>query len=116
MNVEIWSDFVCPFCCMGKRHFEMACRDLPFQDDIEVIYRSFELDPTAPPANMHRLIADKRGISHDQAQSLNAQMAKRAAAVGLTYHFDTMLPTNSFNAHRLAHFAKPQGKMQELCE
>jgi predicted DsbA family dithiol-disulfide isomerase len=119
MRIEIWSDFVCPFCYIGKRHLDLALGQLPFKDEVEVIYRSFELDPNAPlnPAtNIHGLLAAKYGISVEQAKSLNSDVAKRAGAVGLTFHFDTMIPTNSFDAHRLSHFAAAHGKMYEMAE
>jgi predicted DsbA family dithiol-disulfide isomerase len=119
MKIEIWSDFVCPFCYIGKRHLELAIGQLPFKDEVEVVYRSFELDPNAPlnpPTNIHGLLAQKYGISVEQAKSLNADVAKRAAAVGLAFHFDTMIPTNSFDAHRLAHFAAAHGKMYDMAE
>jgi predicted DsbA family dithiol-disulfide isomerase len=119
MKIEIWSDFVCPFCYIGKRHLELALGQLPFKDEVEVVYRSFELDPNAPlnPAtNIHGLLAEKYGISIEQAKSLNADVAKRAEAVGLTFQFDTMIPTNSFDAHRLAHFAATHGKMYDMAE
>jgi predicted DsbA family dithiol-disulfide isomerase len=119
MKIEIWSDFVCPFCYIGKRHLEMALGQVPFKDEVEVVYRSFELDPNAPlnpTTNIHGLLAAKYGISIEQAKSLNADVAKRAEAVGLTFQFDTMIPTNSFDAHRLAHFAAAHGKMYEMAE
>jgi predicted DsbA family dithiol-disulfide isomerase len=119
MKIEVWSDFVCPFCYIGKRHLEQALSQLTFKDKVEVVYRSFELDPHAPlnpRTDIHGLLAEKYGMSVEQAKSLNADVARRAAAVGLTFHFDTMIPTNSFDAHRLAHFAANHGKLPEMAE
>ncbi len=119
MKIEIWSDYVCPFCYIGKRHLEQALSQLSLQNEVDVVYRSFELDPNAeltPGKNMHRLLADKYGISIEQAKAMNDEVAKRAQAVGLTYYFDTMIPTNSFDAHRLTHFAAEHGKMHEMVE
>lgn len=119
MKVEIWSDFVCPFCYIGKRHLEQALSQLPYKDHVDVVYRSFELDPNAEPNsghNMHSLLAEKYGMSIERAKLMNAEVAKRAQAVGLTYYFDTMIPTNSFDAHRLMHFAAENGKMNEMAE
>lgn len=119
MKIEIWSDFVCPFCYMGKRHLEIARAELPSPDGIEVVYRSFELDPDAPrhkEGNVHENLAAKYGMSVEEAQSMNQQMGERAAAVGLTYRFDTMIPTNTFDAHQLEHFAEAHGKMYDIAE
>jgi predicted DsbA family dithiol-disulfide isomerase len=119
MKIEIWSDFVCPFCYIGKRHLEQALSQLPFHNEVEVVYRSFELDPHAelnPGKNMHQLLAEKYGMSIERAKAMNDEVAKRAQAVGLTYHFDTMIPTNSFDAHRLTHFAAEHGKMNDMAE
>ncbi len=120
MKVEIWSDFVCPYCYIGKRHLELASNDLSFKNEIEIIYHSFELDPKAPinheRADIHDQLAKKLGVSREEAKSMNDEVASQAESVGLQYRFDTMIPTNTFDAHRLAHFAKEQGKAYELTE
>lgn len=119
MKVEIWSDFVCPFCYIGKRRFEQAMQQLPNREDIEVIFRSFELDPQAEremKIDVHDLLAAKYGMTREQAKAANENVANQAKAVGLTYHFDTVIPTNSFDAHRLTHFAAKYGKMNEMAE
>lgn len=119
MKVEIWSDFVCPFCYIGKRRFEQAMQQLPNREDIEVIFRSFELDPQAEremKIDVHDLLAAKYGMTREQAKAANENVVNQAKAVGLTYHFDTVIPTNSFDAHRLTHFAAKYGKMNEMAE
>lgn len=119
MNVEIWSDFACPFCYIGKRHFEQALRECGFLDDVQVTFRSFELSPDAdrdPGLTIHELLAQKYGISVEQARVMNDQMTARAQTVGLTYRMDSIKPTNMFDAHRLTHFAAEHGKLYELTE
>lgn len=119
MKVEIWSDMVCPFCYIGKRRFEAALEQFPQRADVEVIYKSFELDPNAmrdPGKNMHALLAEKYGMSMEQAKAANENVSNQAKSVGLTYRFDTMIPTNSFDAHRLTHLAAKHGKMTEMTE
>lgn len=119
MKVEIWSDFVCPFCYIGKRHFEAALNQFANKSSVEVVYKSFELDPNAKlhyDMDMHHLLAAKYGMSLEQAKAANENVSRQAAQVGLTYHFDTMQPTNTFAAHRLVHFATQQGKMTEMAE
>jgi predicted DsbA family dithiol-disulfide isomerase len=119
MKVEIWSDYVCPFCYIGKRHFEEALNQFANKSSVEVIYKSFELDPNAKlkyDVDMHQLLASKYGMSIEQAKAANENVSKQAEMVGLTYHFDTMIPTNSFDAHRVTHFAAQYGKMAEMAE
>ncbi len=50
MHVEIWSDIACPWCYVGKRRFEAALAAFAHRDDVEVTWRSFELDPPRPPS------------------------------------------------------------------
>lgn len=119
MKVEIWSDFMCPFCYIGKRRFENALALFPNKDQVEVVYRSFELDPGAsyePGVSMDELLASKYGMSIEQARAANANVTQQAASVGLTYHMDRIIPANSFDAHRLVHFASQHGKMKEMTE
>lgn len=116
MKIDIWSDFACPFCYIGKRHLETA---LAGHENVEIIFHSFELDPQAAThytEDIHRLIANKYGVSYEQAKANNNQIVQMAAATGLTYDFDAMQPTNTFTAHRLAQYAKEQGKGNQFVE
>src|SRR5215470_7444553 len=82
MQVEIWSDVVCPWCYLGKRHFERALEQFPHRGEVEVTYRSFELDPSAPPgANTAtvELLASKYGMTLEQAREAQREMEQRAA-------------------------------------
>lgn len=119
MKVEIWSDFMCPFCYIGKRRFEAALNHFPNKEDVEVVYRSFELDPNAsykPGVSMTELLASKYGMSIEQAEASNRNITQQAAQLGLTYHLDKIIPANSFDAHRLVHFASQHDKMKEMTE
>ncbi|WP_059053268.1 DsbA family oxidoreductase [Paenibacillus senegalimassiliensis] len=119
MKIEIWSDFACPFCYIGKRRLEKALDLFEHRDKVEVIYRSFELDPGAPrdtESSIYELLAVKYGLSLQQAQESNQNVAQQAKADGLNYHFDTLIPTNTFDAHRLLHYAAAHGKAKEMSE
>jgi len=119
MKVEIWSDFICPYCYIGKRRFESALSEFPYKEQMEVIYRSFELDPHAEKdqhTDIHGALARKFHISYEQAKSMNENVGRLARDVGLTYRFEKMIPTNTFDAHRLMHFAKAHGRMKEMVE
>jgi predicted DsbA family dithiol-disulfide isomerase len=117
MKVEIWSDVVCPWCYIGKRRFERAVER--FDGEVEVVWRSFELDPDAPATREHGAsehLAAKYGMSIEQAEASHAQMTELAAQEGLEYHFEKARGGNSFDAHRLIHLATAHGKQAEAQE
>jgi predicted DsbA family dithiol-disulfide isomerase len=117
LTVEIWSDVVCPWCYIGKRRFEAAAAQFPHE--VEYTWRSFELDPSAPPTREHGAtehLAAKYGMSLDQARASHAQMTELAAQEGLEYHFDKARGGNSFDAHRLIHLAAAHGRQDEAKE
>jgi len=119
LTVEIWSDVVCPWCYVGKRRFEKALSAFARRDEVEVVWRSFELDPHAPPEREHsgaEHLAAKYGMSLEQAERSNAQMTELAASEGLEYHLDRTRGGNSFDAHRLIHLAKDHGLQAQMNE
>jgi len=112
MKVEIWSDVMCPFCYIGKRRFENALEHFAQKEEIEIEWKSFQLNPymkTDPTININQYLADIKGWDLDQAKSMNDHVTGMAAEVGLTYDFDKAVVANSFNAHRLSHLAKKHG-------
>ena len=119
MQVEIWSDVVCPWCYLGKKRFEQALAGFEHRDDVQVIYRSFELDPTSPPGvttpTVERL-ASKYGMSAEQASQAQRQMEERAAGDGLTFRMDGLRSGNTRDAHRLIQLAKERGRQAALVE
>ncbi|MBI3518624.1 MAG: DsbA family oxidoreductase [Bacteroidetes bacterium] len=119
MKVEIWSDVMCPFCYIGKHKFEKALEQFPHKNNIEVVWKSFQLDPTTvtdPSLNTIEHLAHKKGWSKQQAQETTAHVTNIAKQVGLDFHFDKAVVANSFDAHRLSHLAKKYGKQNELEE
>lgn len=111
MQIEIWSDMICPWCYIGKRRFEKALEQVGQRENINVIWRSFELDPGAPlrfPGTLNEMLARKYGVSLQQAEEMNARVTGLAAEVGLEYRLTDARPGNTFDAHRLLHFAASQ--------
>lgn len=111
MQVEIWSDIICPWCYIGKRRFEMALANFARRESVHVIWRSFELDPNSPPqypGTLEEMLARKYGVSPQQAASMNARVTALAGEVGLEYRLTNARPGNTFDAHRLLHFAAAQ--------
>lgn len=119
MKVEIWSDVMCPFCYIGKKRFEKAINSLGMEGEVDVVYRSFLLDPdleTDPSMNVTQHLAKKKGISLEEAQKMNEYVTGMAAEEGLTYDLGNAVVANSRNAHRLLHLAKSKGKQAEFKE
>lgn len=112
MKIDIWSDIVCPFCYIGKRHLELALAKFPHRDDVQIVWHSFELDPSAPaelPEGLVEHIAHKYGMSEAQSIASQEDIAARAAAVGLDFEWRKAIPGNTFDAHRLVHLAATHG-------
>ncbi|MBD7970639.1 DsbA family oxidoreductase [Paenibacillus gallinarum] len=119
MKIEIWSDYMCPFCYIGKRRFEEALESFPHKDQVEVVYRSYELNPNEArytEQTTYDSLAKKYGMSAQEAKSMTENVVAQARTVGLNYNFDVLKPTNSFDAHRLTHYAAEQGKASEMTE
>jgi predicted DsbA family dithiol-disulfide isomerase len=119
MNIEIWSDYACPFCYMGKARLEQALSRFPHASEVKVVYRSFELDPYAERDvgyDVYDMLSQKYGMTREQAIEMNKRVAAQASELGLTYRFDTMILTNTFDAHRLTHWAALHGKQAEMAE
>lgn len=112
MRIEIWSDVVCPWCYVGKRRLEKALAGFEHADDVEIVYRSFELDPTAP-RHGHELatgvIARKYGRSEDEMRDMQQQLIELAAQDGLDFKLFDTVHTNTVDAHRLLHLALETG-------
>lgn len=119
MKVEIWSDVVCPWCYIGKRRFERALARFPHADEVEVEWRSFQLDPEREPGvhpPLAEYLAKKYGQTVEQARAMNAHITGLAAAEGLEYHLDRYVVANTFDAHRLTKLAAERGLGPQLHE
>ncbi|WP_460994857.1 DsbA family oxidoreductase [Spirosoma harenae] len=112
MEVEIWSDVMCPFCYIGKRKFEEGLAQFAHKNDVKVTWKSFQLNPamkTEPGKNINQYLAEVKGWSLDQAQQMNDRVTAMAREVGLDYHFDQAVVANSWDAHRFVQLAKSHG-------
>ena len=119
MRVEIWSDIACPWCYVGKARFEKALEAFPHRDQVEVVHRSFELDPGRATDDVQPVLAmltKKYGMSEAQAQAGEDNLGAQAAAEGLDYQTRGRDHGNTFDMHRLLHFAKEQGRQEQLLD
>jgi predicted DsbA family dithiol-disulfide isomerase len=119
MTIDIWSDIVCPWCYIGKRRFEQALARFAHRDQVQLIWRSFELDPHAPrqsPGTLNDMLVRKIGVSLAQAAAMHAQVTALAAKEGLDYQLDRARHGNTFDAHRLIHLAARHGRQAQAKE
>ena len=111
MKIEIWSDVACPFCYIGKRRLEEALNGFEHQSDVEIEWKSFQLNPelkTNKIQSIHEYLAEAKGWTIEYAKQMGEQVTAMAEEVGLNYNMDATVVANTFNAHRLIQFAKTQ--------
>ena len=119
MQIDIWSDILCPWCYIGKRRFEAAVEQLDLNETVIIRYRSFELNPEAPKLDsrsLNQILSEKYGLPDTEVVAMQANVIAQAKEVGLDYHLDIAKSGNSFNAHQLLHLAWNQGKQAALKE
>ncbi|MEV0846648.1 DsbA family oxidoreductase [Streptomyces sp. NPDC049954] len=117
MRVEIWTDIACPWCYVGKARFERALDAFAHREQIEVVHRSFELDPDFPKGETVEvlpMLAKKYGMSVEQARSAEGNLKENAAGEGLEYRAEGRDSGNTFDMHRLLHLARERGRQDEL--
>jgi predicted DsbA family dithiol-disulfide isomerase len=112
MDVDIWSDIACPWCYIGKRRFEAALAQFEHRDEVRIVWRSFELDPSAPPEHPGSRtvrLAKKYGMTTEQATAIEQHLTREAADAGLEFRFERARAGSTFDAHRLVHLAESRG-------
>lgn len=117
MLVEVWSDVICPWCYIGKRRLEAALEQWDGTDEVEIVYRPFQLDPRAraEPTPVADAYARKFGGTQ-RAEAIMEHLTEVAAAEGLEFHLDRALRANTLDAHRVLAWAEPLGLQAELKE
>lgn len=118
MKIEIWSDVVCPFCYIGKRKFESALAQFENKNKVEVTWKSFQLDPNTKfkeGSTIYQNLAESKGWSEEQSKNITQQVVDMGKQEGLEFNFEKAIPANTFNAHRLIHFAASH-KLQEQAQ
>ena len=120
MRIDIWSDVVCPWCYVGKRRFERALAAFEARDEVQVVHRSFQLDPTRPKGQTQKrreMLMAKYRLTAAQVDALDARMEQTAAAEGLEYHLTEDGETgNTLDVHRLLHLAADRGRQDAALE
>lgn len=121
LRIDIWSDIACPWCYVGKRRLEAALAQFEHRDEVEIVWRAFELDPSAPrvrdtSVSYAERLGKKYGASTAQAQGMIDRMTQVAREDGLDFHFEIAQPGNTFDAHRVLHLAHERGKQDAVKE
>jgi predicted DsbA family dithiol-disulfide isomerase len=119
MRVDIWSDLVCPWCYLGKRRFERALATFDGREEVEIVHRSFQLDPSIPKGQSLRardMLTRKYRMTEPQVIAAQHSLEQLAAAEGLEYHLDESRTGNTMDAHRLVHLGREQGIQDAVVE
>lgn len=117
MRIDIWSDVVCPWCAIGKAHLDRALAEFEHAGEVEVEWRSFELDPHAPAVrdgDYATMLARKYGTTPEGGRAMVEQMTSKAGAAGLDFHLEIARPGNSFDAHRVVHLGAERGRQHQV--
>lgn len=119
MKIEIWSDVICPFCYIGKQNFEKALEEFADKDHVEVVWKSFQLDPSLPETaseSYEEYLTKRKGMPYEQVKGMLTNVTEMAKQAGLKYHLDRSVIVNSQKAHLLLQFAKSKGLGNEAEE
>ncbi|GAA4832562.1 DsbA family oxidoreductase [Garicola koreensis] len=117
IRIDIWSDFVCPFCYMGEALLQQALQDYDDADQVTIRYHSYQLMPELPTdtaMNSTEMLVQHKGMAREQAEAANAQVTGRAASLGLDYRLEQSIAANTRTAHRLTHYAAEHGTQRTL--
>src|SRR5690606_12862610 len=118
-KIEIWSDVICPFCYIGKRNFEAALKQFEHASELEIVWKSFQLDPSIPEdleESQETYLSKRKGLALQQVKAMLAQVSEMARGVGLQYQLEKSVVANTKKAHRLIQMAKTKGLGDEAEE
>lgn len=118
-KIDIWSDIQCPFCYIGKRKIEKALETFEGKENVEIEWKSYQLDPEArsqPGVDLYDYLAERKGQTREWAVEMHKNVTAMAKENGLDYHFEKAILANSYHAHRLIHLAKKHSRGNEAEE
>lgn len=120
MKVEVWSDVMCPFCYIAKKNFEKALENLPFKKEVDVEWKSFQLDPdfeeNSGTVTVEEYLMNRKGFSKSHVQQFQQQLKQMGESVGIKFNLDITVAANTFPAHKLLHLAKKYEKSGAMKE
>ncbi|UIR57178.1 DsbA family oxidoreductase [Sphingobacterium sp. SRCM116780] len=120
MKIEIWSDIVCPFCYIGKKRLEKALETFPHRDEVDIIWKSYQLHPQFPKDSdgvaCIKYIKESKGLTQEETLAMMHQVQSIGKSLDIDLNFEKAIIVNTLNAHRLIHFAQENGKGNEMKE
>lgn len=119
MKIDVWSDVICPWCWLGRARLAKAVAASPRSAEIEIVFRSFELDPGSPkdldiPTN--EMLEKKLKMGKSQIDAMHQRISAMGKEEGIDYQFDKARTSNTFDAHQLVHLAAEQGRRTEMVD
>lgn len=116
VKIEVWSDFICPYCYIGKTNLEIALERAKLTEDVKIEYKSFrlELGETNGVESFYQVLMNKNEMTPEDVEKMTANIIERAKRIGLTIRFDNIKYINTWNAHRLTKYAESFGKDKEI--
>lgn len=117
MELEIWSDVVCPFCYIGKTNLDQALGKFAHKNEVKITWKSFQLNPEAKTdatINLYQSLANSKSISIKEAKEMAGYATDMAEEVGLKFNFEKAVVANSYRAHQLLHLAKKHGVQNQV--
>lgn len=112
MFIEVWSDIACPFCYLGKKRLEKAIQDFEYGDRVEIIWKSYQLDPdlqTEGTRSIYEYLEEERGYDVQQLQRSNQHLTEKGKELGIEFDFEDIVVANTFHAHILLQYSRSQG-------
>jgi len=119
IKIEIWSDIVCPFCFIGKKKMDLAIAKLKLEDQVDLTWRSFQLDPDFPlntSISTNEYLVQRKGYPQEQVNQMTSQLKEQGKTYNIDFQFEKARSFNTLDAHKLIKYAKKEGKSNELKE
>lgn len=119
MKIQIWSDVMCPFCYIGKKHFEAALEQVPFKDQVEIEWKSYQLDPDLNDNSgktVNEYLAERKGMPVAQVTQMQQRIKEMGKAAGIDFQQEKAVVANTFLAHKLIHFAAQSNQANQVEE
>ncbi|MEI3604153.1 DsbA family oxidoreductase [Pseudogracilibacillus sp. SE30717A] len=119
MRIEVWSDFTCPFCFIGRKTLEMALQQFKHREYVQIEYKCYQLDSNAgkeKTEDIYSMLMKKYGLSIEKVKEMMDQICIQAEQIGLHFQFEKLQHANTFHAHRLVKFAEREEKEQLIID
>jgi len=113
MKIEVWTDIMCPYCYIGKIHYEQALQQFEHADEVELEWRAFQLNPDLPDKGngypVREYLVNSAGYSEESIDSMFANLKKLADDAGVPFNLPHSIAANTRDAHRLIKLAAKKG-------